>query len=175
MKKYVIDIFQDPSQLDELISDLKELNDHLKSKANEIANRLAQLGYEVASVGFESAQYDGYNDAVVRVEPIGPATYKVIADGHAALFIEFGAGIAYNYNAAHPEAAQNGMGPGTYNPESDAWMRPEGWYMPGPNAEERGLVHTYGNPPEMPMYLAVKELEERLAEIAQEVFNDDRY
>ena len=63
----------------------------------------------------------------------------------------------------------------TYNPESDAWMRPEGWYMPGPGAEERGLVHTYGNPPEMPMYLAVKELEERLAEIAQEVFNDDRY
>ena len=66
------------------------------------------------------------------------------------------------------------MGPGTYNPNSDAWMRPEGWKMPGPGGEN-GLVHTYGNPPEMPMYLAARELEERLEQIAQEVFADDRY
>lgn len=171
MKRYVIDIFNDPSALDDLISDVQHLNSRLQRKADEIARRLAEIGVQEAQFGFASAQYDGVYDAEVHLDRRGPGQYAVVADGESVLFIEFGAGITYNYNAAHPEAAENGMGPGTYNPASDAWMRPEGWWMDGPD----GKVHTWGNPPEMPMYLAVKDLEAQLEQIAREVFADERY
>ena len=86
--------------------------------------------------------------------------YTVRASGEDVLFIEFGAGARYGYG--HPEAAENGMGPGTY-PGKGHWDDPNGWTIP--NGQ-----HTYGNRPGMPMYNAVKTIEQQIEQIVREVF-----
>ena len=83
-------------------------------------------------------------------------------------------GVTYPDN--HPEARDLGMARGEYGQgrgKQSTW----GYYgEPGTNGtvvgeREKGtLVLTHGNPANMPMYNAVKELELRLGEIVKEVF-----
>lgn len=149
-----------------LIKDVSEREKFIRKKSDELASRLAQAGYEFASLEFPLAQYDGINDAVVSVEKRGDSRYAVIANGASVLFIEFGAGITFGYG--HPEAAANGMGPGTYPNGKGHWDDPNGWWY---KDDADISQHSYGNPPAMPMYNAVKELEQNLEAIAQEVFS----
>lgn len=143
----------------------KALSDYqkwLERKADELASKLASLGATSASLGFAQAMYDSdHNDFQISVVHDGPMSYTVRADGHDVLFVEFGAGATMGYG--HPEAGMNGMGPGTYNPESTNWSNPNGWWYGNGK-------HTYGNPPNMPMYNAVKNLEQELERIVREVF-----
>ena len=91
------------------------------------------------------------------------------------LFIEFGTGVIYPDD--HPEAAEHGMTRGSYGKgrgKQKAW----GYYGDsGTNGEVkinkkgREVVITHGNPANMPMYETAKELEERLGELAKEVFS----
>jgi hypothetical protein len=152
-----------PDDIGRLIRDLESEKKRLKDKMDEIVRRLADLGVQVAQIGFLQAKYDGNNDAEVTTKRTGPARYEVIANGKAVLFIEFGAGIRYNYDAAHPMASDLGMGPGTYPDGKGHWDDPKGWYVPGSG------IHTYGNPPEMPMYIAQKDITESVTRIAKEV------
>ena len=157
MKTYSLD------KLDELISDLKDIEKNLNKKVDEIVQRLAEIGVQNAQVSFDSAYYVGDKDATVRCEQRGPGRYAVIADGQAVLFIEFGAGVKYS-DPQHPEAAVNGMGVGTY-PEQTHAFDPKGWNF----WDGTQWRHSYGNAPSMPMYNAVKELEQQLTKIVTEV------
>ena len=144
----------------------KELSDYRQwqeEKSKELVRRLAELGAAVASLRFARAFYDGMSDAAVSVEAI-PNGYKVKADGESVLFIEFGSGITYG--SGHPEAAEFGMGPGTYPEGKGHWDDPNGWWIP----KEAGGGHTYGNPPAMAMYEARKTIEQELPRIVKEVF-----
>lgn len=144
-----------------------------KKRLRKALERLAQEGYEVASAGFASAEYDGTNDVTVSVEDRGKIK-AVVAVGGTVLFIEFGTGVTYPDN--HPEAKELGMLRGEYGKgrgKQSTW----GYYgEPGTNGTVAGerakgtLVLTHGNPANMPMYNAVKELELRLGEIVKEVF-----
>ena len=130
-----------------------------------MARRLADLGAVSASLGFSRAIYTGVEDHAISVERVGEATYKVKADGETVLFVEFGTGVTYGYG--HPEVGE--YGPGTYppaNPNNPHWDDPHGWWLP----KEKGGGHTYGNPPNMPMYNTVKELEQEFESILREVF-----
>lgn len=140
----------------------------LTKKTDELARRLAEMGGEIAEVNFLSAYYDGEEDHKVEVIPAGKMRYKVRASGNAVLFIEFGAGLIGD---GHPEAAVNGMGPGTYpptNPDNPQWDNPDGWFYTA--ADGTTGHHSHGNPPNMPMYNTVKELEAQLDRVVQEVF-----
>ena len=70
--------------------------------------------------------------------------------------------IGYGY----PPEELNGMGPGTY-PGKGHWNDPKGWWY---SNEDGSGHHSYGNPPNMPMYNTVKELEQELERVVREVF-----
>lgn len=162
-----------PSGVQQMIDSVREYREWIKSGCARLLERLTQEGYEVASAGFASAEYDGTNDVTVSVEDRGKIK-AVVAVGGTVLFIEFGTGVTYPDN--HPEARDLGMARGEYGKgrgKQSTW----GYYgEPGTNGTVVGerakgtLVLTHGNPANMPMYNAVKELKFRLGEIVKEVF-----
>ena len=161
--------------ISELIKELDLYKRWLKEKTQEFVVRLGDEGMTVASAHFGQAQYDGTNDVSVSVEGRGDGHVAVVAIGSATLFIEFGTGILYP--DTHPEAAENGMIRGEYGHRLGRLTK--GWRYtgsPGTNGEQitegkhAGEIRTLGNPANMPMYNAVKELEAKFAEIAKEVF-----
>ncbi len=164
MKKIVVPLSVDG--IDRLQKELKKYQAWQQRKAKGLAERLAMLGASTASIRFSRAVYTGVKDANVSVVA-APNGYTVKADGESVLFIEFGSGVTYG--SGHPEASQHGMGPGTYPDGKGHWDDPRGWYLP----KEKGGIHTYGNPPAMPMYEARKAIEQELPRIVREVFSGD--
>lgn len=160
---------------DSLIRKIEDLGNWQSDRAIVFADRLAQEGMEIASVKFSQAVYDGTNDVSVTVEPRGNNVRAVVATGGATLFIEFGTGVTYPDN--HPEAGELGMKRGEYG-QGHGKQHSWGYYGdPGTNGvlkeKKNGgfVVITHGNPANMPMYETVKELQNRLTEIAKEVFS----
>lgn len=164
MKKIVVPLSVDG--IDRLQKELKKYQAWQQRKAKELAERLAMLGASTASIRFSRAVYTGVKDANVSVVA-APNGYTVKADGESVLVIEFGSGVTYG--SGHPESSQYGMGPGTYPDGKGHWDDPRGWYLP----KEKGGIHTYGNPPAMPMYEARKAIEQELPRIVREVFSGD--
>lgn len=160
---------------DSLIRKIENLGNWQSDRAIVFADRLAQEGMKIASVKFSQAVYDGTNDVSVTVEPRGNNVRAVVATGGATLFIEFGTGVTYPDN--HPEAEELGMKRGEYG-QGHGKQHSWGYYGdPGTNGvlkeKKNGgfVVITHGNPANMPMYETVKELQDRLTEIAKEVFS----
>lgn len=149
--------------IETLESAVKEYKEWLVGRSEVLLDRLAQLGATDVSLRFARAIYTGKKDVSVSVKKIRNG-YKVVADGESVLFIEFGSGITYG--GGHPEASEHGMGPGTYPEGKGHWNDPRGWYLP----KEKGGTHTYGNPPAMAGYNAVKNLERELPRLVKEVF-----
>lgn len=158
-----------------LLREVTEYKKWLLSKTTEFLTRLGEEGVSIASAQFGQAQYDGTNDVSVSCEERDKYRVAVVAIGGATLFIEFGTGILYPDN--HPEAAKHGMVRGEYGHKLGRLER--GWRYkgdPGTHGEiisegkHAGEVRTKGNPANMPMYNTIKELEDRFADIAREVF-----
>ena len=154
-KVYTIDL--SASGINELQMGLKEYDKWLKEKSDELCRRLAEMGAQKAEINFAAAYYDGDEDHSITVESRGANEYAVIASGQTVLFVEFGTGLI---GYGHPDP--QGYGPGTY-PGKGHWSDPGGWYY------AHGK-HSHGNPPNMPMYNTVKELEQELARVVEEVF-----
>lgn len=167
----------DGSGIDELIAGIEEYKRWLEERSRVLLQRLTDEGYQIAAAGFQQAQYDGTNDSKVSVEDRGERVRAVVAVGSAVLFVEFGTGVTYPDN--HPEAAENGMVRGGYG-QGKGSQTTWGYYGDaGTNGEvkkqtDKGqLVLTHGNPANMPMYEAAKQLKERLPELVKEVFGSD--
>ena len=103
----------------------------------------------------------------------------IVANG-AAIWIEFGTGVARNFGTApHPKAAELGIKPwGTYGEGHGASFN--GWYYPDPNGthqytDENGVTqaysHTLGIPANHFMYNTAQELRRSCPEMAREVFS----
>lgn len=164
MKKvYNIDL--STSGIKELQNGLKEYNQWLKEKSDELCKRLADMGAVKASLYFSRAVYTGREDHEIMVEPIDGG-YAVKASGETVLFVEFGTGLI---GYGHPE--DHGMTPGSYSDSigKGHWSDPNGWWLPREKNNGHSQ-HTYGNPPNMPMYNTVKELEMELERVVKEVF-----
>ena len=161
--------------IDTLLREIESYTVWLKERSQVLLDRLAQAGFEVASARFAKAAYDGTNDASVSLETRSEGVRAVVAVGASVLFIEFGTGVTYPDN--HPQAAELSMKRGEYGKghgKQSSW----GYYGdPGTNGvlkeKKNGgfVVITHGNPANMPMYETVKELQDRLTEIAKEVFS----
>lgn len=148
----------DGSGAAEAAKKVEALADDLPRKSQELVNRLAQRGVQLAKAYFQ-VPYDGDGSVSVNWEERGASVTAVVATGNAVLFLEFGAGKMMGYG--HPEPLD--YGPGTYNPSSDKWKSPYGWYY----ARNQ---KSYGNPPSAAMYTARKEVGEMILEIAREIF-----
>ena len=159
-KTYVIDL--SASGIEELQTGLKDYKKWLKQKSEELCMRLAEMGAVKASMNFSQAIYTGIEDHTITVVKKGGG-YAVRAEGETVLFVEFGTGLI---GYGHPES--NGLGPGTY-PGVGHWDDPNGWWIPR-DKNNGHSQHTYGNPPNMPMYNTVKELEQELERVVKEVF-----
>lgn len=171
MKKFVISL--DGNGLDELIKGVEQYQKWLEDRTKVLVQRLTDMGVKIAETGFASAVYDGTNDVKVDFEERGETTRAVIATGNAALFIEFGTGIMYPDNHPEQQFARGSYGKG------QGKQRTWGYYgEPGTNGRVRAkknggyVVTTHGNPANMCMYNARKQLEEDITRIAREVFGN---
>lgn len=165
----------DGSGIDEAIRGTQRWAEWIKQKTDQLAGMLANMGCEFAYTVLSSHVYSGATLGSLRVEQKGPGQYVVKAESEAILFLEFGTGLR---GFGHPEA--HGYGPGTY-PGKGHWSDPSGWWFETEDAnlavkydDKTGKMygHSYGNPPYMPMYSSVKELELRFEEAAREVFEN---
>lgn len=154
----------DGSGVEEAIRRVEQRQKWFEERTQELAMRLASLGATYASLEYSRAVYTGPNDVEVEVKESGKNAYKVIANGEAVLFIEFGSGLI---GGGHPEPL--GYGPGTY-PGKGHWDDPNGWWLPR-NKNDGHSQHTFGNPPAAAMYNARKQVVEDLERIAKEVFS----
>ena len=165
--KISIDVF-DSKSIDKAIKQLEDYQKGLDRKAQELCKRLADMGAMYAEWNFSGVLYASDN-IEYKVEPVQaePNKYVIKANGQSVLFMEFGAGV--KYGAGHPQAAEFGMGPGTYPNGKGHWDDPHGWWFGG----KGHWTHTYGNAPGMPMYNAAKDLRSEIEKVAQEVFSRD--
>ena len=157
----VINVELSTQSINSAVNDLRQYAQWVSQKENELLSELAKLGMQVAKITFASAAYDGVNDVSVRVDNTGSVAV-IYAEGKAVAFIEFGSGAKYGYG--HPQAAQFGLGPGTYPSDKGLWDNPKGWWFGSGK-------HSYGNPPAMAMYQAVQKMTEELTTIARGVFS----
>ena len=162
-------------EIERLTREVENRKNWMRERTTVFLNRVAQEGMNIASAKFGQAVYDGTNDVSVTVEPRGSEIRAVVATGRATLFVEFGTGVIYPDN--HPEAGELGMKRGEYG-QGHGKQQSWGYYgEPGTNGllkeKKNGgfVVITRGNPANMPMYETVKELQDRLTDIAREVFS----
>lgn len=153
--------------VDEAIRRLEEYRDRLEWQTNELCRRLADMGATNVSILFSRAIYTGPLDFSVSVEAVDNG-YQIIVSGQSVAFVEFGTGVTYGYG--HPQAGEFNVGPGTYPGQTHA-MTGEGWYLPKGKQSADGTKHTYGNPPNMPMYNTAQDLKQEIARVAREVFS----
>ena len=154
------------SSVSDAIDALENYQNGNTEKCHILCQRLAEMGAVNASLCFSRSIYTGRNDFDITVEEFGNG-YKILASGTSVLFVEFGAGITYGNG--HPLEGELGMGAGTYPYGKGHWNDPKGWYLP----KSKGGMHTFGNPPNMPMYNTAQDLKREIARIAREVFNSD--
>ena len=159
-----IQIELNDNSINSAINELRQYSAWVQSKEEELRTRLAMLGATVASIQFSRAMYNGSNDVSVRVDDTGSVAV-IYAEGESVAFIEFGSGKKYGYG--HPKAGEFGFGPGTWSDGDQGkghWDKDHGWWYGSGQ-------HSYGNPPAMAMYSAVKEITENVTRIAREVFS----
>lgn len=172
MKKVVVKL--NPHSIDNAIREVEALKKRILNGTKQLLREMADMGCEISKVNFAQAVYDGTNDVTCQIEVRSDDLVAVIATGQATLFIEFGTGILWP--DTHPE---NQYARGEYG--YGLGKMAGGWRYkgdPGTNGEvitsgkHAGEVHTYGNPANASMYLAVRELERQFESIARRVFND---
>lgn len=174
-----ITITLDNRSIDKAIKELRQYEAWLKKKTDELCRELAGMGAYIAQIKFNDAVYDGVNDVSVRIEDGKNGAVAVVATGRATLFIEFGTGV--RHGETHPEAAELGFTRGGYGHGYGSQER--GWWYTGNNGGTNGQPtrgrppgtswHTYGNPANMCMYKTVRELEQKVEDVARRVFMHD--
>lgn len=163
----------DPDSVQSAIDELERYKGWLKNKTDLLRQRVGMLIAWSASRGFSQAVADDvvkgetrYAEVDVSVAEDGNVTV-VMATGEDAVFIEFGAGVYYNGpvgSSPHPKGGELGFTIGGYGKgygAKEVW----GFYDGG------HLVLTHGTPASMPMYRGLKEVCDRIGEIAREVFS----
>ena len=164
MAKKVIEFGLNVRGIDRAIKELKAYRDSLEAKKNKFLEELANIGVREASFRFTTAIYDGVNDSSVTLEPITDG-YRILAEGKAVAFIEFGSGVYHNPGEPYPNPRPDGIvGIGEYG---HGYGKRPAWGFKNENGE---LVITRGNPAAMPMWYASEEMRNAIKKKFQEVF-----
>lgn len=159
--------------IQQAVKEIDEWNKQLQERVRKFTVRLADEGYSITRVKLDAvpAEYKpGSVDVWADTSADGYLTYKAsyYMKGHAAIFIEFGAGVYYNTGlgaSVHPKGVELGFEIGSWS-FSDKGMKlagNPGWFYGG--------KYTHGTPTYMPMYSGAQELATKIQSIAKEVFN----
>ncbi len=156
------------STIQKAIDALDEYERKLKSKNKQMLEKIVEVGTDAVQYRFMHAKYDGEYSVQSHSEFKDDSTAYVVGTGDAIAFIEFGNG--FYYPDEHPKA-------------NEAWTRHGSWsmgeYGKGHWDDENGwwydtgggkYVNTYGNPANMCMYNAARDMESKAVDIAKEVF-----
>lgn len=163
----------DTDSLQKAIDELNAYKDDLISKLEQFVSTLLQDGIVVANARLSSTIGDSVEGTIgFGVNGGGDICSAYISlDGGDALFIEFGAGIAYNKGAQHPMASELGYGVGTYpskHPPNRA-MNPGYWvYRDPPGSDNK--VWSIGTSASMPIYYAAETMRNNAIKKATEIF-----
>lgn len=164
MKEITIEL--STQSITKAIKELKSFSKDINKKTDVLMARLADVGVSAAQNGFNAAQYDGDKGDIQVTRTKAGNGYDIVAEGEKVAFIEFGAGVTYptDYPGTKPDGI---VGIGEYG-DGKGKRRTWGFY---PNGDKSlPVVLTHGNPANMPMYNASREMENRLPEVAREVF-----
>lgn len=160
----------DIDSLQKAIDELKDYQDNFNTKLKAFMDALLENGLKVASDRASSFVGDS-TPAMASKEYVVSDGDRLVANiyivGKDVLFIEFGAGIAYNTGAQHPYADQFGYGVGTYpskHPPNKA-MRGYWFYREGGK-----LVKSFGTGATMPIYYASESMRNEAVSKALDVF-----
>ena len=127
-----ITITLDNNSIDKAIQEIQDYRDSITEKLKILINQLTQEGVTVARYWVDKAQgdsTDAFVDYTVDSTSGDIIRAQIFLQGTDALFIEFGAGIAYNTGKQHPYASELGYGVGTYPSEHppNRAMNPGAW------------------------------------------------
>ena len=164
MRKKLIQCTLDQQDIKRAIKELKAYKQEFLKKEKRLIEGLAEIGLKEASVRFTTAMYDGTNDVSVKLDETNNG-YVIIAEGQAAAFIEFGAGVYHNTGEPYPNPRPQGIvGIGEYG---KGYGKRKAWGYKDENDE---LVITRGNPAAMPMWYASEEMKNSVLKVVKEVF-----
>lgn len=166
----VIKFSLDPREIEKAIKELREYRRELNAKLEKFITLLLEDGITVARTQLMSTVGDSVQGIIgFGVDNDGEIMSATVSlEGKDALFIEFGAGIAYNTGRQHPLANEFGYGVGTYpskHPPNRA-MNPGYWYY----RENGELVRSIGTGASMPIFTAAETMRNNLIKRASEVF-----
>lgn len=151
--------------IEDAIRQIEEYKTDIQRKISTYLDRLAKEGIAVANVTLAAISDEDKGDTIADSRADGANSIVVYLSGDKALFVEFGAGIAFS-NPQNPKAAKLGMGVGTYPGQTHAYDE-EGWWYKGEDGQSH---HSRGNWPYMPLYKAEVEIMDKARSIAREVF-----
>lgn len=150
--------------IENAIKELKAYRDSIDAKKYRLLEELTKIGLREASIRFTTAMYDGVNDSSVRAE-LTHFGYRIVAEGKAVAFIEFGSGVYHNPGEPYPNPRPDGIvGIGEYG---KGFGKRQAW---GYTDETGELVITHGNPAAMPMWYASEEMRNAIVKTFKEVF-----
>lgn len=158
--KRVIKVELSPDSIDDAVKELERYTEDLERKLKIFVGTLTQKGVKVAKMAVVASRGDSTNayvDYTVDSSNGEIITATVFLQGTEALFIEFGAGIAYNTGQQHPMAGEFGYGVGTYpskHPPNKA-INPGYWWYKDENGQKHRSIGTEAT---MPIYKASVEI-----------------
>lgn len=173
-----IDITLDEASVDNAIKQLRKYEKSLSSKLDDFLDALADIGVDTIDniVSFIPQDQELDSGTITKVPnklKDGRSRMKIRFTSEDVLFIEFSAGITYGTND-YPLPSGKGYGMGTYPDGKGHWDNPYGWYYQDKSSpyaiNERGTVHSYGNPAYMPMYHAIEAMTLQIWATAYKIF-----
>lgn len=163
----------DANSIDKAIGELESYREDFINKLKTFFDTLIEGGVQVANSYVASTQGDSELPTVSRTqidESGNILSAEIHLIGKDVLFVEFGAGIAYNTGMEHPKAAEFGYGIGTYpskHPPNRA-INP-GWWVYGHN-DDGTPIWSIGTEATMPMYHAAETMRNECIQKALDVF-----
>ena len=163
----------DINSLGEAIKELQDYRESINDKLRDFFDALLENGRTEAITRLQSTVGDS-TEGIITTEVLqsGGDTLQAVITlmGKDALFIEFGAGIAYNTGVQHPYASEFGYGVGTYpskHPPNKA-MNPGYWYYREEGNDK--VVRSIGTQASMPIYYASETMRNNAIQKALEIF-----
>lgn len=171
----VIKFTLDPREIDRAIKELREYQEDLNKKIELFVDALLSEGIKVASLRVASTQGDSkLPDVTYDINPQGDIVKAEIAIvGKDVLFVEFGAGIAYNTGKEHPKNDEFGYGPGTYPSEHppNRGINPGYWYYSSHDSVgDKVRTRSIGTEATMPIFGAAETMRNKVIVKATEIF-----
>ena len=159
--------------IDKAIQEIEAYRKSFIEKIETLMDVLLADAYKEAQTRLASTVGDSTNASVTKTVPIrsGDSVVATIClVGEDALFVEFGAGIAYNTGAEHPYASELGYGVGTYpskHPPNKA-INPGRWIYG--HTSDHVPLWSIGTGASMPIYYASETIRNNAVKKAKEVF-----